>query len=138
MNTPAQGAEAVDTVKDTADDQKEGQLVVPDITAEEEEWLRKLRESQFPWYPWPSIDKIRMGNLQKLMYHREKGDDLDRFDVKAHYAARTAQDLTTQAPASEVQNEILPSETLPHAPARLHAAPREPRKDFSLFDDVDG
>lgn len=136
VNTPMQAIEAAEPANDAADAQKEGDPVVLEITAEEEEWLKKLRESQFPWYPWPSIDKIRAGNLQKVMYHRERGDNLDVFDIKAHYAALLANEEPTAEPVQEAPEAAAPHEEHQHLPKRPQQ-PAAPRKEFDLFDDLD-
>ncbi|KAL6707573.1 hypothetical protein ACN47E_003922 [Coniothyrium glycines] len=136
VNTPARAPDPTEVAKDTIDGQKDGEPAVAEITAEEEEWLRKLRESQFPWYPWPSNDKIRMGNLQKLMYHREKGDDLNSFDVKAHYS-----DMLAGAPAKAPTPDALPEAVAPgEAQPRVSTTqrpPPKPKADLDIFDDMD-
>jgi hypothetical protein len=89
VNTPANAIEAAEPSKDGAENQKEAENVdrVPEITAEEEEWLQKLKASNLAWYPWPSNEKIRAGILYSLQYWREKGKDLDEFNIPAHLEA---------------------------------------------------
>ena len=139
VNTPMIVSEAAEPAKDTADGQREGEDAGgagPEITAEEEEWLRKLKDSQFPWYPWPSNEKIRIGNLQKLMYHRERGDNLDEFDVKAYYESQMSTDTPVKEPTPEVQQEEVQPEIIQHH-ATAPSQPQQPRKTLDIFDDMD-
>jgi hypothetical protein len=139
VNTPMIASEVADPAKDTADGQREGEDAGGaglEITAEEEEWLRKLKDSQFPWYPWPSNEKIRIGNLQKLMYHRERGDNLDEFDVKAYYESQMPTDTPVKEPTPEVQQEEVQPEIIqPRAAAP--SQPQQPKKTLDIFDDMD-
>lgn len=132
LNTPTRVEDPAETTKDPAEAQKEGEAAVTEITAEEEEWLRKLRESQFPWYPWPSNERIRASNLQKLMYHREKGDNLDDFDVKTHY-----ENMRKNEPEKEPTPEAKPDDAPVEARQYVARRPQPQKKDLSIFDDVD-
>ena len=87
LNTPAIAPETTESANDGAQGQKEGEdadATAPEVTAEEEEWLKKLKASNLPWYPWPNNDRIRAGNLYSLQYWREKGKDLDTFNIPAY------------------------------------------------------
>lgn len=88
VNTPAAiSSEPVEVATALVDShQNDGPVpdAAPDITEEEAEWLKKLNESQFTWFPWPSNDKIRQGNLHKLQAFREQNFDLSTFSVPAH------------------------------------------------------
>jgi hypothetical protein len=90
VNTPAHAIEDTEPPKDGTEGQKEGENAdgVPEITAEEEEWLQKLKASNLAWYPWPSNEKIRAGILYSLQYWREKGKDLNEFNIPAHNEAQ--------------------------------------------------
>ena len=139
MNTPANLPEAIEAHKDTPEGQKEGENAdgaVPEITAEEAEWLQELRNSQIAWYPWPSNDKIRSGNLYKLQYYREKNHNLDEFDVPAHEEAERLRDMPgAEDPSQPGDQEMLPvSEQQPPPGPRI---PRPKQEAFTLFDDMD-
>ncbi|KAE8868702.1 hypothetical protein PTNB73_03755 [Pyrenophora teres f. teres] len=87
LNTPAIVPETTEPTNDGVQAQKEGEdadATAPEVTAEEEEWLKKLKASNLPWYPWPNNDRIRAGNLYSLQYWREKGKDLDTFNIPAY------------------------------------------------------
>jgi len=141
VNTPANAPDAMDTSGGTPEPPKEGDVpnnTPLDITAEEEEWLKKLKDSRIAWYPWPSEDKIRTGNLYKLMYWQAKGKDLDEFDVYAAEEAKRVKDL----PVEEVTNPELEAAIQgaqgqqPAAAPRQQQPAREP-KIFSAFDDLE-
>ena len=89
VNTPANAVEIAEPPKDSAEGQKDVKNAdgLPEITAEEEEWLQKLKASNLAWYPWPSTEKIRAGILYSLQYWREKGKDLDEFNIPAYLEA---------------------------------------------------
>lgn len=87
VNTPINAVAAVEPPKDTTEAPKEGEetdAAAPEITAEEEEWLKKLKDSGFAWFPWPDDAKIRRGNLWKVYHYREHGRNLDEFDIEAY------------------------------------------------------
>lgn len=138
VNTPANAAIAIG-----AEDPKDGEAAdgaPAEITAEEEEWLKKLNDSKIAWYPWPSDDKIRTGNLYKLMYWQAKGRDTDTFDIYAHEEAERIKNLpederpkvapTVEEPVQEPQAQQ------PVAP-RPAPRPAPPPKTFDAFDDFD-
>jgi hypothetical protein len=112
-----------------------------EITAEEEEWLKKLNDSKIAWYPWPSDDKIRMGNLYKLMYWQAKGKDTDNFDIYAHEEAERIKNLPVeQRPEVPSVEELEPSQEPPAQPPvvpRPVPKPSQPRETFDAFDDLD-
>jgi hypothetical protein len=110
-----------------------------EITAEEEEWLKKLNDSKIAWYPWPSDDKIRMGNLYKLMYWQAKGKDTDDFDIYAHEEAERIKNLPMeQRPeASPVEEPIQEPPAQPPVVQRPVPKPSQPRSTFDAFDDLE-
>ncbi|KAF1942502.1 hypothetical protein EJ02DRAFT_465709 [Clathrospora elynae] len=146
VNTPAVVPEAVEAAKDTTtaitavegEGKKEGEdasSAAPEITPEEEEWLKKLKDSNMAWYPWPSIEKIRNGNLYRLQYWREKGKDLDTFDIPAHEEAERMRNLVPEErPGYEEGAEAQPGHALPQ-----WGAPRyqKPKGVFEGLDDMD-
>jgi len=109
LNTPAIVPETTEPANDGAQGDKQGEeadATAPEVTAEEEEWLKKLKASNLPWYPWPSTERIRAGNLYSLQYWREKGKDLDTFNIPAHMEeerrkALGQKDETEASPAKE-------------------------------------
>ncbi|KAF2134605.1 mediator of RNA polymerase II transcription subunit 4 [Dothidotthia symphoricarpi CBS 119687] len=146
-STPANIPDAVEPPKDATEGQKEGEKTdgaVPEITAEEEEWLKKLKDSNLAWYPWPDNDKIRRGNLYKLQYYREKNFDLDALDIWAHEEALRSQGMGVPTEAIEPQNQALepsvePAQEQPVAQAapRVQSPPGPPKPTFDMFDDLD-
>ncbi|KAF1848407.1 uncharacterized protein K460DRAFT_275613 [Cucurbitaria berberidis CBS 394.84] len=133
-NTPAPEAPT-----DTAQGQKQGDMAddaVPDMTTEEEEWLKKLKDSQMAWYPWPSNEKIRAGNLYKLQYYREKHHNLDEFDIPAHEEAEREKNMPLLEDPSKSPGDALLalSGQQPPPGPRL---PRPKQEAFTLFDDMD-
>jgi len=150
VNTPAVGTDAVgtdvfgsdamETSKPTPEQPKEDDSpgdAPPNITAEEEEWLKKLKEDKRTWYPWPSYDKIREGNLYKLMYWQAKGKDLDTFNVEAFEEAQRNKDLP---PEQEIKNPELEAANQGARVEQQRAAPRappRPQKIFEGFEDLD-
>lgn len=145
VNTPANVPESMDLSKGTPEAPKEGQVAdnAPvEITAEEEEWLKKLKDSKIAWYPWPSDDKVRSGNLYKLMYWQAKNKDLDEFDIYAHEEAERLKDMATAeqqeaaaAAAAEPPERVI-LEQQPHVP-RPAPAPRQEKETFDAWDDLD-
>ena len=146
LNTPANISDAAEPQKDPVIDHKEDENTngaAPEVTAEEEEWLKKLKENQFTWYPWPSTDKIRQGNLYRLQYWREKHVDLDKFNIPAYEEEQRLKNLpVTELPQQEPQQEGAPSDAGPPqaaapAPAPAPRRPRPNQEAFDLFDDMD-
>lgn len=142
VNTPAIGPEATDSANDAPEGQKQAEDAdgaVPDITAEEEEWLKKLKASNLAWYPWPSTDKIRSGNLYRLSFWREKGNNLDEFNVPAYLEEQRKKALGEMPPAEE-SPKIIP-DTAPAEqpqPQPETAKPKaQPLSAFTGFDDLD-
>ncbi|KAJ4375183.1 hypothetical protein N0V83_002267 [Neocucurbitaria cava] len=132
--TPANAPEAVDAPKEKQDENGDG--AVPDITAEEEEWLKKLKDSQIAWYPWPSNEKIRAGNLYKLHYYGEKNHNLDEFDIPAHEEAERLKNMGIEGEPARSPDQgplLMSSQPAPSGP-RL---PRPKQEAFTLFDDMD-
>jgi hypothetical protein len=135
LNTP------VAPVAPDAEEPKEGDKADADpagITAEEEEWLKKLNDSKMSWYPWPNDEKIRTGNLSKIMYWQAKGKDTDDFDIHAHEEALRIGNLpVTEQPASP--DAAQPQEPQAQQPAvpRPMPKPAQPRETFDAFDDLD-
>ncbi len=140
VNTPINIPEsATEASKNDPETQKEGETAVnatPDITAEEEEWLRKLKDSQVAWHPWPSNDKIRQGNLFKLMYYREKQHNLDEFDIPKFEEEERLKHLPGAEEVSQPQ-AIEPQPVPDQQAARTHRPPRPKQEKFTLFDDMD-
>jgi hypothetical protein len=141
LNTP------VAPVAPDTEEPKEGDkadAAPADITAEEEEWLKKLNESKIAWYPWPSNDKIRVGNLSKIMYWQAKGKNIDDFDIHAYEEAerrdllKIEQDKASEdtAQAEEPQPQPQPQQQQPAVP-RPAPKPAQPRETFDAFDDLD-
>ena len=139
VNTPVHLPESTEQSKVDQETQKEAGTVdntPPDITAEEEEWLRKLKESQVAWHPWPNIDKIRQGSLFKLMYYREKNHNLDEFDIPKFEEEERLKNL----PGAEEISQPQEKETQPgpdQQAARIYRPPRPKQEKFTLFDDMD-
>ncbi|OSS44359.1 hypothetical protein B5807_11060 [Epicoccum nigrum] len=143
LNTPTTAiALAEPPATDGAEATAEGETasnVVPEITAEEEEWLQKLKDSGFAWFPWPDADKIRRGNLWKLYHYREQGRDLDAFDIEAYEEEErkkfSDEPLVPEQPVEERPAEIPVQDQRPQQPPPAQAAP--PRAGFTLFDDME-
>ncbi|KAH7390613.1 mediator complex, subunit Med4 [Pyrenochaeta sp. MPI-SDFR-AT-0127] len=135
VNTPAIIPESAEPPREETEGQKDGDKAIvtaPEITAEEEEWLKKLNESQMAWYPWPSNEKIRLGNLYKLMYYREKNYNLDEFDIPAFEEEDRLKSIASAEPALEEQEQ---GQQPP--PVQRQPRPREKQEAFTLFDDMD-
>jgi hypothetical protein len=134
VNTPAHAIEAAEPPKDGADGEKEAKNAdgVPEITAEEEEWLQKLKASNLAWYPWPSNDKIRAGILSSLQYWRAKGKDLDDFNIPAHLEALRLMSLGDQ----EGSGSASPSQAAQQHRDWVQLRHR-PQGVFAGFDDMD-
>jgi len=118
-------------------DAEPGPSATPDITEEEAEWLKKLNQSQFTWYPWPSNDKIRQGNLHKLQAFREQNYNLNTFSIPAHEEEkrnkrlkRLQEALGEGSPAPQA-GEVQPGLEPPQALRRPVAQPT------NIFDDMD-
>lgn len=136
VNTPANALEPTEPPRGEIDSRKEGanaDAVAPEITAEEEEWLKKLNESQMAWYPWPSNEKIRLGNLYKLMYYREKNYNLDEFNIPAFEEEDRLKNMAVVEAAPDEQ----PQEQQQPPPGHRQPRPREKQEAFTLFDDMD-
>jgi len=139
LNTPAHVPDVADTSQPAPGEplQADNPDAPQEITAEEEEWLRKLKDSKIAWYPWPSDDKIRTGNLYKLMYWQAKNKDMETFDIYA-----TEEDMRANGEAIEKLLEEAPAKApSPEQPAvvapRPAMAPAPARKIFDAYDDLD-
>ncbi|KAG9186116.1 hypothetical protein G6011_02672 [Alternaria panax] len=147
VNTPALAPETVEPASEAAQGQKEGEDAAGalEITLEEEEWLRKLKASNLAWYPWPSNEKIRSGALFSLQYWREKGKNLDEFNVPAHLKAERERVLHQQQQQQQQQQDAVAQEVATQSPAMLipELPPSEnthrpkPLGVFTGFDDDD-
>jgi hypothetical protein len=145
LNTPTTAVAPIEPPKDTADAIKEGEegdAAVPEITAEEEEWLKKLKDSGFAWYPWPDDNKIRRGNLWKVYHYREQGRNLDEFDIEAYEEEekkKFSDEAQPQQAPEEVQQEPQFQEQRAQQPApAAQAAPAASAgAGFTLFDDME-
>jgi hypothetical protein len=143
FNTPTNAPGLAEPPKETTETQTT-EDAPPEITAEEEEWLKKLKDSQIAWYPWPDNDKIRRGNLMKIYDYGERGFDLSTFDIHAH---EEAERLKNQDPAGfeeppveqPPQEPQMPSQTQATAPppAEIQHIPQPERATFDAFDDLD-
>jgi hypothetical protein len=140
VNTPVAAPETTEPAKEAIEGQKEGEPAdgaVPEITPEEEEWLKKLKDSQIAWYPWPSVDKIRAGTLYSLQYWQAKGKNLDEFNIPEHLEAERLKGL----PAVEATKEGSPATTDAQQAATLQqwgtSRPQRPTAVFTGFDDMD-
>ncbi|KAH6644025.1 vitamin-D-receptor interacting mediator subunit 4-domain-containing protein [Boeremia exigua] len=143
LSTPTTATAPVDPSKDSTEAQKDDEetgAAVPEITAEEEEWLKKLKDGGFAWYPWPDSDKIRRGNLWKLYHYREQGRNLDDFNIEAYEEEerkKFSDDVPPQAP-EEVQPEPQLLDQRPQQQPPAQAVPAAPaRAGFTLFDDME-
>ncbi|KAF1832474.1 mediator of RNA polymerase II transcription subunit 4 [Decorospora gaudefroyi] len=135
VNTPAVVPQTTEPAKDGTEGDKDGEIAhgVPEITAEEQEWLQKLKASNIAWYPWPSTDKIRSGILYSLQYWQEKGKDLGEFNIPAHLEEQRLRLL---------HGNQVPEEEAPSQAAQEHiqwGAPRpsKPTGVFMGLDDMD-
>lgn len=137
VNTPANQPALLDTQEPK---ETENAANAPaEITAEEEEWLKKLKDSKIAWYPWPSNDKIQTGNLYKLMYWQAMGKDADDFDIYAHEEAERLKSLSGDQPPgpSPVPEPVQEPQPPPEAAPRPVPKPSRPRETFDAFDDLD-
>ena len=137
LNTPAHAPDAMDITKALPEPQKEGEsadTAPVEITAEEEEWLKKLKDSRIAWYPWPSDDKVRSGNLYKIMYWEAKQKDIDTFNIHAHEEVERLKEQGVEVP-----EEPVPEAAAQEAPVvqQQPAAPRPPRPQQATFDAFD-
>ncbi|KAF2625180.1 hypothetical protein BU25DRAFT_412981 [Macroventuria anomochaeta] len=144
LNTPTTAVAPVEPPKDNAEALKEGEeadAAAPEITAEEEEWLRKLKDSGFAWFPWPDNDKIRRGNLWKLYHYREQGRNLDEFDIEAYEEEekkKFSDNVQPQQASEEMQAEPQFQEQRAQQAPPAQAAPAAPvGAGFTLFDDME-
>jgi hypothetical protein len=143
VNTPANALNPLDITKDVPEDAKEGdnaEHAPAEVTAEEEEWLRKLHDSKIAWYPWPSDDKIRNGNLYKLMLWQARGKDTDDFDIYAHEEAERIKSLPVEEQLEKSPVEAQVQQPQPQQPItvpRPATMPSKPRETFDAFDDLD-
>jgi hypothetical protein len=146
VNTPMNAAGLIEPPKDATESQKEAlpaEGALPDITAEEEEWLKKLKDSQIAWYPWPDNDKIRRGNLMKVYDYGERGFDLSTFDIHAHEEAERAKNQDPAAPEEQPvehppqEPQIVPQAQIAPPSAEIQQIPQPERATFDAFDDLD-
>lgn len=137
VNTPANPVALLDTEEPKDAQNPDG--VPREITAEEAEWLKKLKDSKIAWYPWPSNDKIQTGNLYKLMYWQAKGRDTDVFDIYAHEEEERLKNLNGDQPQpSPVQKPVRePQPPQQEAAPRPAPKPARPQQTFDAFDDLD-
>lgn len=144
MNTPTTTVAAVEPPKDITEAPKEGEnteTAAPEITAEEEEWLKKLKDSGFAWFPWPDDAKIRRGNLWKIYHYREQGRNLDEFDIEAYEEEEKKKfsgEIQPQQAPEEMQAEQEFQEQKAQQAPQTQAAPAAPAgAGFTLFDDME-
>lgn len=144
LNTPTTAVAPIEPPKDTTEAQKDGEeteAAVPEITAEEEEWLKKLKDNNFKWFPWPDEDKIRRGNLWKLYHYREQGRNLEDFDIEAYEEEerkKFSDDAQPQQAPEAVQTEPQLQEQRPQQAPPAQTVPAAPATaGFTLFDDME-
>ncbi|KAF9694958.1 hypothetical protein EKO04_006793 [Ascochyta lentis] len=144
LNTPTTAVAAIEAPKDSTETPKEGtetSAVAPEITAEEEEWLKKLKDSGFAWFPWPDDAKIRRGNLWKVYHYREQGRNLDEFDIEAYEEEekkKFSDEVQPQQAPEEMQAEPQFQEQSTQQAPQVQAAPAAPAgAGFTLFDDME-
>lgn len=123
MNTPAQtGASSSAAAQEASKEITEAEGAASQtITAEEAEWLKKLNESQMPWFPWPDNDKIRRSNLMQIQSLLDTGKDPAHEDLtqlkaeeKERIVAEAERAAQTQAPA--IEPHPLPAQAAPKPP----------------------
>lgn len=125
----------MDLANDGSEAQKPGEDTdgpAPDTTAEEDEWLKKLKASNLAWYPWPSTEKIRNGILYRLSYWREKGNNLDEFNIPAYLEEQRKKALGQEESLGEA-----PAEAVEDQPHREAPRPTRPLSAFTGLDDMD-
>jgi hypothetical protein len=141
VNTPANAPDAMDITKDTPQEPKEGgapESAPLEVTAEEEEWLKKLNDDKKTWYPWPSYEKIRQGNLYKLMYWQAKGKKMDEFNIHAYEEVLQGKDLPVEEVTNpELEAAIQGAQGQQQAPAPRVRGPAPPQKIFEGFQEFD-
>jgi hypothetical protein len=144
VNTPNNVVAATQLSQDVADLPKEGEdtdAAAPEITAEEEEWLKKLKDSGFAWFPWPDDAKIRRGNLWKVYHYREQGRNLDEFDIEAfeeEEKKKFSDDV--QPPPTLEERQVEPQsreQSVQPAPPVQAAPAAQSGAGFTLFDDME-
>ncbi|KAF1949257.1 hypothetical protein CC80DRAFT_520618 [Byssothecium circinans] len=107
-----------------------------DVTAEEAEWLKKLKESNTAWTPWPSDEKIRGSNLMQIQYCIDTGRDPTQVDLtklaeeEKEEIAANAQRAADQAAA--VQPTEMPVQSMPRPAV---ARPVDTFKGFEFVED---
>ncbi|KAF2853988.1 hypothetical protein T440DRAFT_389539 [Plenodomus tracheiphilus IPT5] len=138
LNTPANQTEPTETAVALAEGQADEEPTpVPEITEEEVEWLKKLNEAQFTWYPWPSNDKIRQGSLYKLQAFREQNYDLNTFDIPAHEEAKRTKRLKRLQEALEQDSRDPPAEEVQPVIEDVQTYRRPVAQPTNIFDDMD-
>ncbi|KAJ4987726.1 mediator of rna polymerase ii transcription subunit 4 [Stagonosporopsis vannaccii] len=144
LNTPTTATAPIEQSKasnETPKDDEETEVVVPEITAEEEEWLKKLKDNNFTWFPWPDNDKIRRGNLWKLYHYREQGRNLEDFDIEAYEEEerkKFSDDAQPEQAPEQVQSEVQLQEQRPQQAPPAQAVSAAPaRAGFTGFDDME-
>lgn len=142
LNTPTTAVAAIEA-KDGTDAPKDGEetdAAAPEITAEEEEWLKKLKDSGFAWFPWPDDAKIRRGNLWKIYHYRENGRNLDDFDIEAYEdeeKKKFSDEVQPQRRPEEAQAEPQFEEQRVHQVPQAQAPAAPAGAGFTLFDDME-
>ena len=145
LNTPTTAVAPVEPPRDGAEASKDGEdpdITTPELTAQEEEWLKKLKDSGFAWYPWPDEHKIRRGNLWKVYHYREQGRNLDDFDIEAYEEEEKKKFSDDAQPAEapvEVQGEPqFQEQRVQQAPPAAQGVPAASAgAGFTLFDDME-
>jgi hypothetical protein len=108
-----------------------------EVTAEQEEWLTKLHESQISWYPWPSDHKIRSGNLMQIQHLLDQGKRPEEINIaeQAEEEKKRAEEDGQRLEAALAAQEPQMAGHVPHS-----AGPRPPQDQpavYSGFDDFD-
>lgn len=145
VNTPANAPDAMDTSGATPQEPKDSDAPAnapADLTAEEEEWLKKLKDSKIAWYPWPSEEKICTGNLYKNLYWQARGENLETFNVHAEEERMKNEDMPQKMPEPEIMNQE-PVAAIQGARAEQPVVPSRPAQTapepriFNAFDDFE-
>jgi hypothetical protein len=103
LNTPAI-ANAPSHLDEPMKDAPEGEDPDADkkeVTAEQAQWLTKMKENGWSWVPWPDDNKIRSGNLMQIQ--RLLDQDKDPWKERVP----TPQELETQARDEQQQQQAV-------------------------------
>ncbi|KAF2788936.1 hypothetical protein K505DRAFT_378554 [Melanomma pulvis-pyrius CBS 109.77] len=141
LGTPAIASAPVPAEESAKQQAADGEREAPnEVTAEQEEWLMKLNESQLSWYPWPSDQKIRIGNLMAIQHLLDQGkrpEDIDISEVEEEEKKRAEEDQQKQEAAFAAQEPQMPArESVAPTSVAPRPAPEQPAI-YEGFDDFD-